>query len=177
MNEYNCAVCGKMAHYIKRRWRIRMINQKFLSSEYEHWGTPKDLYNKLDEVFGFNFDPCPFNPESNGLQSEWGTKTFINPPYSRQLGKWIDKAHTESQKGKIVVMLIPSRTDTRWFHKYYNKINILLIKGRLKFEKKGSNVEKKKWTSAFFPSALMIFGEIDEYDLSKLNKLGVWTKC
>lgn len=153
-----------------------MVNKKMLSSEYEHWGTPKELYDKLDSVFNFNFDPTPFNPNSNGLESKWGNRTFINPPYSRQLGKWIDKAWEESQKGKIVVMLIPSRTDTKWFHKYYNKIGILFIKGRLKFEKKNSDLDKKKWTSAFFPSALLFFGDINDYKIWEFSDLGNWSE-
>ncbi len=147
-----------------------MVNKQFLSSEYEHWGTPKELYEKLNKVFDFNFDPTPFNPESNGLEIDWGTRTFINPPYSRQLGKWIKKGYEESQKGKIVVMLLPSRTDTRWFHGYCTKGDILFIKGRLKFEKKGSDVDKTKWTSAFFPSMIVVFGDSD--NIKNLNDLG-----
>ena len=93
-------------------------------SKTDSWSTPPKLYESLHKEFCFDdYDPCPLNhePDSDGLIEEWAPVTFVNPPYSKlkstkkQLG-WVDKAHLESQKGKTVVMLIPARTDTTWFH-------------------------------------------------------------
>ena len=117
-----------------------------------HWSTPKDLYEALDQEFHFDFDPCPISDNDiDGLLKEWsGIRIFCNPPYGRNLGKWIDKAYNESQQGKLVVLLIPSRTDTRWWHAYIMKADELrFLKGRLKFG--GSK------NSAPFPSVIVIF--------------------
>jgi site-specific DNA-methyltransferase (adenine-specific) len=85
----------------------------------------------------------------DGLAIEWGTRNFVNPPYS-QLKAWCKKAYEEWRKGKLVVMLIPSRTDTIAWHSYIMKADeIRFIKGRLKFG--GSK------NSAPFPSAIVIF--------------------
>lgn len=127
-----------------------MSNVHF-SSAHDNWSTPSDLYKSLDSEFSFNFDPCPLNekPEFNGLEIDWGTRTFCNPPYSK-LRDWCKKSYEESLKGKLVVMLIPSRTDTRAWHDYCMKATeIRFIKGRLKFG--GSK------NSAPFPSAIIIF--------------------
>ena len=114
------------------------------------WRTPKAFYQALDAEFNFDFDPCPKNPEFDGLNIEWGQRNFVNPPYGRELPKWIKKGYEESLKGKTVVFLIPSRTDTRWWHDYVMKAKeIRFIKGRLKFG--GSK------NSAPFPSAIVIF--------------------
>jgi len=105
-------------------------------SKSDKWQTPPEIYNRLHEEFKFNYDPCPINwkeGDTDGLMSEWGTSTFCNPPYSAT-AKWIKKAHDESQKGKLVVMLINAVTDTIAFHQYiYNKAEIRFLKGRIKF--------------------------------------------
>lgn len=118
-------------------------------SERQNWKTPKAFYQALDSEFNFDFDPCPPNPRFDGLSIDWGSKNFCNPPYS-EISKWVKKTYEEFQKGKTVVLLIPSRTDTRWWHDYCMKADqIRFIKGRLKFD------EHKN--SAPFPSALVIF--------------------
>jgi hypothetical protein len=120
------------------------------SSQRLDWKTPKHLYEVLDEEFHFDFDPCPPNPEFDGLSVEWGQSNFVNPPYGPQIPKWLKKGYEESLKGKQVVFLIPSRTDTRYWHDYCMKANeIRFIKGRLKFDEHAN--------SAPFPSALIIF--------------------
>jgi site-specific DNA-methyltransferase (adenine-specific) len=114
------------------------------------WKTPKAFYEKLNEEFNFDFDPCPPNPTFNGLEIEWGGRSFVNPPYGRELLKWIKKGFEEAQKGKLVVFLIPSRTDTVFWHDYIMKADeIRFIRGRLKFD------EYKN--SAPFPSCVAIF--------------------
>ena len=79
-----------------------------------NWKTPKEVYKALDEEFHFNHDPCPVKPKVDGLTSEWKERNFVNPPYGREIPKWVKKGYEEWQKGKLVVFLIPSRTDTRW---------------------------------------------------------------
>lgn len=121
------------------------------SSANDNWKTPDDVYNKLNTEFKFDFDPCPLNdsPEFDGLSIEWGKSNFVNPPYS-DIARWCKKCYEESLKDKIVVMLIPSRTDTRYWHDYIMKAKeIRFIKGRLKF---GNSKN-----SAPFPSAIIVF--------------------
>ena len=125
------------------------MNVHFMSQKLD-WLTPDGAYRKLDNEFHFNFDPCPVNATFDGLSIDWGKSNFVNPPYGRELPKWIKKGYEEVQKGKIVVFLIPSRTDTRWWHDYLMKADeIRFIKGRLKF--------KGAINSAPFPSAVVVF--------------------
>lgn len=106
----------------------------------DDWGTPTDFYNKLNEEFNFDFDPCPFQHDLklwDGLEIEWGNRNYINPPYSRELKeKFIKKAVEESKKGKLCVMLLPVSTSTKIFHDVIlpNKKEIRFIRGRLKFK-------------------------------------------
>lgn len=114
------------------------------------WTTPKEFYIELDKEFHFTFDPCPSNPTFDGLNIEWQGRNFCNPPYGRQITAWIKKGYEESLGGKLVVFLLPSRTDTRWWHDFVMKANeIRFIKGRLKF----GNAKN----SAPFPSCIVIF--------------------
>jgi len=103
----------------------------------------------LENTEGFDFDPCPPNPEFDGLNVSWKDRNFVNPPY-KNLADWVKKSYEESKTGKTCVMLIPSRTDTRWWHDYVMKASeIRFIKGRLKFD------EHK--FSAPFPSCVVVF--------------------
>lgn len=120
------------------------------SSQRMDWKTPKAVYQVLDAEFRFDHDPCPPNYTVDGLTSEWGMSNFVNPPYGRELAKWIQKGYEEWNKGKTVVLLIPSRTDTRAWHEYCMKATeIRFIKGRLKFDDQPN--------PAPFPSAIIIF--------------------
>lgn len=120
------------------------------SSQRLDWQTPSAVYQKLDKEFEFNFDPCPPGHIYDGLDIEWGESNFVNPPYGREIGKWLKKGYEESQKGKLVVFLIPSRTDTRWWHDYVMQAKeIRFIQGRLKFKGATNN--------APFPSCIAIF--------------------
>jgi len=127
-----------------------MINKGLFSSASVHWATPIETYNALDAEFHFNDDPCPLEPTDDGLAREWGSRSYVNPPYRREIGVWLKKAYEESLKGKVIVCLIPSRTETRWWHDYVMKASeIRFLRGRLKFG--GSKV------NAPFPSAIVIF--------------------
>lgn len=122
------------------------------SSKTDNWSTPKWFYKELDKEFNFNFDPCPLGGlplGQDGLEVTWGQRTFCNPPYSH-IKKWVRKAYEEHLEGRTVVLLIPSRTDTIWWHEYIMKATeIRFIKGRLKFG------DAKN--SAPFPSAVVVF--------------------
>jgi len=125
-----------------------MTNVHFSSARYT-WKTPRAVYQTLDAEFHFDHDPCPVVPSADGLNSEWGQRNFVNPPYGRALPKWIAKAWEQSQKGRTCVLLIPSRTDTKWWHDYCMKASeIRFIRGRLRFDAATSN--------APFPSAIVI---------------------
>lgn len=117
------------------------------------WKTPKAVYQVLDSEFQFDHDPCPVGGRESGvdgLSTSWGGSNYVNPPYGNQIPKWIAKGYEEWQKGKTVVFLIPSRTDTRWWHDYCMKATeIRFIKGRLKFDDQPN--------PAPFPSAIIVF--------------------
>lgn len=139
-----------------------MVSKVLFSSANEVWATPQDFFDKLNDEFNFTLDPCAlpdnakcknfFTPEDDGLSQNWGGQiVFCNPPYGRKIGDWVKKCYEESQKpDTTVVMLIPARTDTAWFHDYvYGKAEIRFIRGRLKF---GGMTN-----SAPFPSMVVIF--------------------
>ena len=134
------------------------------SSSSDQWATPQNFYDNLNKEFNFNLDPCAdkhnhkcnmyYSKNDDGLSKTWsGYRVFCNPPYGRnETGKWCKKAYEEVFNGdcELVVMLLPARTDTKWFHEYcYGKAEIRFIKGRLKFGD-GKN-------SAPFPSMLVIY--------------------
>jgi len=132
------------------------------SSGNDGWSTPQDFYDELTQRFSFTLDPCAtdatskcfkhFTEEDDGLAQDWsGHTVFMNPPYGRVIGKWIQKAYEESRKEKTtVVCLLPARTDTKYWHEYCMKANeIYFVKGRLKFG------DSKN--SAPFPSAVVVF--------------------
>ena len=133
------------------------------SSKTDLWATPQFFFDNLNKVWKFDLDVCAlpenakckrfFSPEEDGLSQEWVGSCWMNPPYGRVIGKWVEKAYKESQKeGTTVVSLLPARTDTRWFHDFiYQKENVTVcfVKGRLKFG--GSS------NSAPFPSMVVIF--------------------
>lgn len=119
-----------------------------LASKSNNWGTPASLKTRYNGWF----DPCPFPlPSWDGLQIEWQDQNFVNPPYNN-IAAWAEKSMKEFQKGKIIHLLIPARTDTKYFHEFilpYAEIEF--IKGRLKFL---SLDGKSKNQSAPFPSII-----------------------
>ena len=134
------------------------------SSKSNDWATPQDFYNQLDAEFEFTLDPCAsqssakcasfYTADDDGLSKDWeGHTVFMNPPYGRKIGNWIQKAYEEGEKSNTrVVALIPARTDTKYWHNYCMKATeIRFVKGRLKF---GQGNTKN---SAPFPSAVVVF--------------------
>lgn len=140
------------------------INAGMLSSNSDLWETPQDFFDSLNGEFHFDLDACAlpknakcgryFTPEQDGLAQQWTGTVWCNPPYGRQIGRWVEKAAKSAADGATVVMLLPARTDTKWFHKYiYGKTEIHFVPGRLKFG--GSK------NSAPFPSMVVVFGRDD----------------
>lgn len=131
-----------------------------MSSTFDDWETPPELFRQLDEEFHFTLDPASsdinakcikhYNVSDDGLSKSWeGERVFYNPPYGRQIGLWIKKA---AESKALVVMLLPARTDTKYFHDYiYNKAEIRFLKGRLEFKRGGVTGR------APFPSMIVIF--------------------
>ena len=114
------------------------------------WRTPTQLYKQLDKEFKFDFDPCPIKPKFDGLKIEWGKRNFVNPPYGTEIKHWIKKGFEEWKKGKLVIFLIPARTDTSYWHDYiFGNAQIRFLRGRLKFDDTNK--------PAPFPSAIIIF--------------------
>ena len=125
------------------------MNRVLFSSASDEWSTPAATYDALNAEFQFADDACPLGGNVNGLMREWKSPCFCNPPYSDIL-PWMDKAAAEASQGKTVVLLVPSRTDTRWWHEYAMRAaEIRFIRGRLKFG--GAK------TPAPFPSCVVIF--------------------
>lgn len=139
-----------------------MLTAGLFSSNTDEWATPIAFFNQLDAEFHFTLDPCAtsenakcehyFTKEDNGLLQDWGgARVFCNPPYGREISKWVKKCYEESKKGALVVLLIPARTDTAYFHDfiYHKAREIRFIRGRLHFN------ESKQ--GAPFPSMVVIF--------------------
>lgn len=133
------------------------------SSKTDLWSTPQNFFDELNKEFNFTLDPCAtaentkckryFTKEIDGLKQDWeGETVFCNPPYGTAIKEWVKKCYFESQRPMTtVVMLIPARTDTSYFHDYiYHKAReIRFVRGRLKFG------ESKN--SAPFPSMVVVF--------------------
>lgn len=130
------------------------------SSATDMWATPQDLFDKYNAVYNFETDVCAtpdnakcvnyFTQEMDGLSQKWEGILWMNPPYGREIGKWMKKAYEASRdNGATVVCLVPSRTDTAWWHDNAIHGEIEFLRGRLKF---GGHKN-----SAPFPSAIVVF--------------------
>ena len=143
-----------------------MLNRGMYTSSTAEWATPKDFYRQLDKEFHFTLDPCAtpenakcekfFTKDQDGLAQDWsGEIVFCNPPYGREIEAWCRKCYEHARAGGVAVMLIPSRTDTGWFHDLvYGKAEMRFVRGRLHFG--GS-----KW-NAPFPSLVAIYRPEEE---------------
>lgn len=129
------------------------------SSATEMWSTPQEFFDKYNKIYKFNLDVCAtaentkcenyFTEIDNGLEQVWKGVCWMNPPYGRTIKEWMKKAYESSLEGATVVCLVPSRTDTAWWHEYAVKGDIEFIRGRLKF---GGHTNP-----APFPSAVIVF--------------------
>lgn len=134
-----------------------MNREVLFSSKTDLWATPQALFDELNREFHFTTDVCAipenakcerfFSPWMDGLKQEWTGICWCNPPYGRTIGNWVKKA---AEADATVVMLLPARTDTKWFHDYiYGKAEVRFLRGRLKF---GGAIN-----GAPFPSMIVIF--------------------
>src|SRR5262245_25215782 len=122
-----------------------MVAPALFSSATDEWLTPRDFFGKLNRRYRFTLDPCAtpenatcpvyFTKVQDGLKQDWGThRVFCNPPYGRQIGAWARKCFEASQRGALVVLFVPARTDTRWFHGWvHGKAAVQFLRGRFKF--------------------------------------------
>jgi phage N-6-adenine-methyltransferase len=139
-----------------------MNKNLMFSSANSNWETPPEVFKYWDNIYHFNLDVAAVSTNSlckkflnDGLNTDWiaiGNKCWMNPPYGREIGKWVKKAFEEAKRGATVVCLLPARTDTRWFHDYCRYGDIYFIKGRIKFLENG--ILKGP---APFPSMVVVF--------------------
>ena len=197
-------------------YKKRRREEVHYSSKSAEWETPPWLFERLDEIFDFTLDPAAtrknalcekyYTREDDGLSKNWmGERSFLNPPYGREIKYWVEKAaetgyyckmqklfkpNLKFRKGRtLVVVLMPARTDTIWMHEhvygeilqvdfndFYGAEFILDLKGRLKFQNRALPSYKEDLSHlispAPFPSRLVFFGEIYEWDVDKLASLG-----
>lgn len=139
-----------------------MMTSGMYTSNTAEWATPRAFFEALDKEFHFTLDPCAtaenakcakfYTKETDGLAQSWrGERVFCNPPYGREIGKWVKKAHEETVGGgvDIVALLLPARTDTRYFHEYiYNRHEVRFVRGRLHFN--------ESTAGAPFPSMVVV---------------------
>lgn len=140
---------------------MNSIMQVMTSSKDMTWATPAEWFRYLDLEFGFTLDPCchhetakcekHFTPDEDGLSQSWADeRVFMNPPYGREIGKWMKKAYEECRNNHaLVVCFVPARVDTQWWHEFADKGEVRFPKGRVKFQ--GADA------SAPFPVAIVIF--------------------
>ncbi len=143
------------------------ITKGLMSSSRGDWETPRALFDAVDSIWSFDLDAASSDGnalcadhctrESDGLETDWGGhRVWVNPPYGREIGRWVRKADEEARKpDTVVVMLLPARTDTRWWqdHVIPHAAEIAYIRGRLRFTLAG-----EPQGTAPFPSALVRFG-------------------
>jgi len=152
-----------------------MNDELFFSSKSEEWETPIEVFNVLHAEFHFTLDAAAttynarcrkyYTKDDDALSQDWkGENVFLNPPYGKEIGDFVEKAYLESMNGATVVCLIPSRTDTAYWHDFVMKsTEVRLVKGRLKFVNRiipswrvSGNY---KLSPAPFPSAVVVFTE------------------
>jgi len=150
--------------------------QLIFSSASNEWATPQDFYDLCNKEFNFTLDTAStkenakcknyYTEKDNGLSKDWIGNVWCNPPYGKETGKWIEKAYIETAKGNanVCTILIPVRSDTKYFHNFMNKADELrFIKGRLRFG--GSK------SSAPFPSVLFVFRKNRKYKETKISTM------
>ena len=135
------------------------MNKALLSSNTCEWETPQLFFDALNAEYHFDVDVCAtennakceryYSKEQDGLSQQWKGVCWMNPPYGREIGKWMRKAYESSLYGATVVCLVPARTDTAWWHDYAMKGEVEFVRGRLKFGGSKAN--------APFPSAIVTF--------------------
>lgn len=151
------------------------------SSNSDDWATPQWLFDKYNEKFNFTCDACAshhnakcthyYTREDDGLKKQWEGVVWLNPPYGRQIGLWMEKAYKSSVMGATVVCLVPARTDPKWWCNWAIKGKVEFVEGRLKFNDGDGN--------ATFPSAIITYhaklphyGIFHDYDIA--HEINLW---
>jgi len=136
------------------------LNKSLFSSDKMDWETPAYLFDRLNNEFNFTLDVCAlqhnakcrryFTPEIDGLSQPWSGVCWMNPPYGREIGKWVIKAAVESRRGCVCVCLVPVRSDAQWWHDYVMRsAEVRLLTRRLTFVGGGNK--------ATFPACVVVF--------------------
>jgi site-specific DNA-methyltransferase (adenine-specific) len=154
-----------------------MNSALMFSKASDEWSTPQEFYDALHAEFHFLIDAAATSDNRkcrmyfgadhavlgcrDALAVDWDVASscphWCNPPYSK-CREFVAKAAKERRRGVLTVMLVPARTDTRWFHDYVwdrerhrakHGIELRFIKGRLKF---GGAI-----AGAPFPSMVVVF--------------------
>lgn len=155
-----CATNGKAFWCVKDNCGDAVKKNVHFMSETVEWATPEAFFKRFNDEFNFDVDVCAtaqnakclryYTKETDGLAQSWaGDKCWMNPPYGREIGKWVKKAYESSKQGAVVVCLLPARTDTQWWHDYCMNAELRFVRGRLKFG--GAT------NSAPFPSVVVVF--------------------
>lgn len=139
---------------------LRSVTSGLRSSASDEWATPPELFAVLDEEFGFTLDACAtaentkcpvfYTKSQDGLRQPWRGTIWCNPPYGAQIGNWLAKAYAAALRGATVVLLVPARTDTDWWHRWVMRAaEVRLLRKRVRFAGGGQR--------APFPSAIVVF--------------------
>lgn len=142
---------------------VSRMNEGMFSSDRQDWQTPQGFFDLVNEEFDFTLDAAAsshnakcenyYTEEVDALSLAWRGTVWCNPPYGRTIGDWVKKGYDEAQRhGSTVVMLIPARTDTAYWHDYVMAAaEVRLVRGRLVFG------VGEATSNAPFPSALIVF--------------------
>jgi phage N-6-adenine-methyltransferase len=145
----------------------------------DQWATPQALFDKIDAEFGFDVDVCAlpetakcdkyYTPEIDGLSQEWTGTVWMNPPYGREITKWMHKAYESSRKGATVVALIPNRSNAPWWHEYVMRADeIRFIRKKVSFVAPDGHAGAD--TCPFWGSVIVVFrGGYRDYSEPKVK--------
>lgn len=146
---------------------MAVLRNKFTSIR-EDWETPDSLFDPLNQEFSFTLDVCAtpenakciefFTKEHDGLLQPWTGTCWMNPPFGKQ-SRWVEKAYLESLRGCTVVCLLPSRTNTNWWHDYCMKGEVRFIRGRPKFKGAKYGLPQPLAVVIFYPPKQSGMGE------------------
>lgn len=136
-------------------------NVKF-SSDRVDYSTPIKLFTPINDEFNLELDVCANNEnhklnsffvkEDNALSKDWKGNCWMNPPFCKDLGKWVKKAHSETQKhGGTKVCLIPVRSNTKWWAEVVKDAEVRFINGEVNFNEEPRGL--------WLPMCFLIFGE------------------
>jgi phage N-6-adenine-methyltransferase len=142
-----------------------MNTDLMFSSATDQWATPQAFFNEWDDIYHFELDVCAdaqnakcrryFSEQDNGLAQNWAPyRCWMNPPYGREIRRWIQKAYQESLRGATVVCLLPARTDTAWWHEYIIPFaKMTFVRGRIKFGDSKNGAPFPSAVAVFYPRA------------------------